>query len=167
MLQRLGIAAAAARPEQQERRGGDGHGQAAALRQDGHTLDVTLSSLGDSSTLQGGTLLLTPLQGPDGRVYALAQGPISVGGVLPRAERETACRRTIRRWDGFPEGAVVEREVPAALDPAASRAPLLQADFTTAVRLAEAVNGAGLGLVARATIRRRSPCRCRRPSRVG
>jgi flagellar P-ring protein FlgI len=116
----------------------------------GTTLDVLVSSLGDSSTLQGGTLLLTPLQGPDGRTYALAQGPISVGGVAASGGTGDSVQKNHPTVGRIPGGALVEREVPAALDPAAFSLTLLQGDFTTAVRLAEAVNGAGMGSLARA-----------------
>jgi len=116
----------------------------------GSTLDVLVSSLGDSSTLQGGTLLLTPLQGADGRVYALAQGAVSVGGILASGAGGDSVQKNHPTVGRIPNGAVVEREVPAALDPAAIALTLQQGDFTTAVRLAEAVNGAGVGPVARA-----------------
>ena len=116
----------------------------------GTTLDVLVSSLGDASTLQGGTLLLTPLQGPDGRTYALAQGPISVGGVAASGGTGDSVQKNHPTVGRIPGGALVEREVPAALDPAAFSLTLLQGDFTTAVRLAEAVNGAGMGSLARA-----------------
>ena len=120
----------------------------------GMTMDVTLSSLGDATTLQGGTLLLTPLQGPDGRVYALAQGPISVGGSWsgPGGDSVQKNHPTVAR---IPQGAVVEREVPSALDPTVVVLQLQQPDFSTAVRLAEAVNAAGLGAVAPRRTRRR------------
>ncbi|HUO64277.1 MAG TPA: flagellar basal body P-ring protein FlgI [Terriglobales bacterium] len=116
----------------------------------GTTLDVLVSSLGDSSTLQGGTLLLTPLQGPDGRTYALAQGPVSVGGVAASGGTGDSVQKNHPTVGRIPGGALVEREVPAALDPSAFSLTLLQGDFTTAVRLAEAVNGAGMGSLARA-----------------
>lgn len=116
----------------------------------GSTLDVLVSSLGDSSTLQGGTLLLTPLQGADGRVYALAQGAVSVGGILASGAGGDSVQKNHPTVGRVPNGAVVEREVPAALDPAAIALTLQQGDFTTAVRLAEAVNGAGVGPIARA-----------------
>lgn len=116
----------------------------------GATLDVMASSLGDATTLQGGTLLLTPLQGPDGRVYALAQGPISVGGILASGAGGDTVQKNHPTVARIPGGAVVEREVPAVLDPTSVVLVLQQPDFTTAVRLARAVNGAGLGSVARA-----------------
>jgi flagellar P-ring protein FlgI len=111
----------------------------------GATVDVTVSSLGDSSTLQGGTLLLTPLQGPDGRVYALAQGPLSVGGASASGESGDKVQKNHPTVGRIPNGAVVEREVPNVLDPTAVTLMLQRPDATTAVRLAEAVNGAGEG----------------------
>ena len=116
----------------------------------GATVDVTVSSLGDSSTLQGGTLLLTPLQGPDGRVYALAQGPLSVGGAAASGESGDKVQKNHPTVGRIPNGAVVEREVPNVLDPTAVTLMLQRPDATTAVRLAEAVNGAGEGSLARA-----------------
>lgn len=116
----------------------------------GSTVDVTVSSLGDSSTLQGGTLLLTPLQGPDGRVYALAQGPLSVGGSAAAGASGDTVQKNHPTVGRIPNGAVVEREVPNALDPASVTLMLQRPDATTAVRLAEAVNGAGEGSLARA-----------------
>jgi flagellar P-ring protein precursor FlgI len=115
----------------------------------GATLDATVSSLGDASTLQGGTLLLTPLLGPDGRVYALAQGPVSVGGIVASGQGGDTVQKNHPTVGRVPSGAVVEREVPMALDPNAVTLNLRAADFTTAVRLAQAVNGVA-GEVARA-----------------
>ncbi|HYE91918.1 MAG TPA: flagellar basal body P-ring protein FlgI [Terriglobales bacterium] len=116
----------------------------------GGTVDVTVSSLGDSTTLQGGTLLLTPLNGPDGRVYALAQGPVSVGGAAASGSSGDTVQKNHPTVGRIPNGAVVEREVPNALDPTSVTLMLQRPDATTAVRLAEAVNGAGEGAVARA-----------------
>ena len=116
----------------------------------GSALDVTVSSLGDAAALQGGTLLLTPLQGADGRVYALAQGPVSVGGIVASGAGGDSVQKNHPTVGRIPGGAVIEREVPAALDPATIVLTLQQSDFTTAVRLAQAVNGAGMGPVARA-----------------
>jgi flagellar P-ring protein precursor FlgI len=117
----------------------------------GTTLDVTVSSLGDATSLQGGTLLLTPLQGPDGRTYALAQGPLSVGGIAASGSGGDTVQKNHPTVGRIPAGAVVEREVPTPLDPEALSLVLHHPDFTTAVRLAEAVNRVGFGAVARAT----------------
>jgi flagellar P-ring protein precursor FlgI len=116
----------------------------------GSTVDVTVSSLGDSTTLQGGTLLLTPLQGPDGRVYALAQGPLSVGAASASGASGDTVQKNHPTVGRIPNGAVVEREVPNVLDPTSVTLMLQRPDATTAVRLAAAVNAVGEGDVARA-----------------
>jgi flagellar P-ring protein precursor FlgI len=150
MLQRLGIAIPVERL--------DGKNVAAVMvtaklppfAKPGGTLDVTVSSLGDAQTLQGGTLLLTPLQGPDGRVYALAQGPVSVGGIAAAGASGESVQKNHPTVGRVPNGATVEREVPMALDPTSVTLTLGAPDFTTAVRLAAAVNASGVGDVARA-----------------
>ncbi len=77
----------------------------------GQRLDIEVSALGDAKSLQGGTLLMTPLTGPDGKVYALAQGPVSIGGFLAGgAGAQTQLNHpTVGK---VPNGAIVEREVP-------------------------------------------------------
>jgi flagellar P-ring protein precursor FlgI len=150
MLQRLGIAVPVDRL--------DGKNVAAVMvtaklppfARPGTGLDVTVSSLGDATTLQGGTLLLTPLQGPDGRVYALAQGPLSVGGFAASGAGGDSVQKNHPTVGRVPGGAVVERDLPVALDPTALTFSLLQPDFTTSVRLASAINQASAGEVARA-----------------
>jgi flagellar P-ring protein precursor FlgI len=115
----------------------------------GTTLDVLVSSLGDASSLQGGTLLLTPLQAADGKVYAVAQGPVSMGGFNVEAggtgEKVQKNHPTVGR---VPGGAIIEREVPTTVVENQTLAIVLNnPDFTTAGRLAEAVNGTlGSGL---------------------
>jgi flagellar P-ring protein precursor FlgI len=150
MLQRLGISVPVDRL--------DGKNVAAVIvtaklppfARAGLALDVTVSSLGDATTLQGGTLLLTPLQGPDGRVYALAQGPLSVGGFAASGAGGDSVQKNHPTVGRVPGGAVVEREVPMALDPGGLVFSLMQPDFTTAVRLARAINeAAGQGGEAR------------------
>jgi flagellar P-ring protein precursor FlgI len=80
----------------------------------GQRIDVEVSSLGDAKSLQGGTLLLTPLLGPDGKVYALAQGPLSLGGFA--AEGAGARIQTAHPTAGkIPNGAIVERPVEESL----------------------------------------------------
>lgn len=116
----------------------------------GTTLDVTVSSLGDASTLQGGTLLLTPLLGPDGGTYALAQGPLSVGGISASGQSGDTVQKNHPTVGRIPNGAIVEREVPMALDRGSITLTLNAPDFTTSVRLAQAVNAAVRSEVARA-----------------
>jgi flagellar P-ring protein precursor FlgI len=107
----------------------------------GQTLDVQVSSAGDARSLLGGTLLLTPLYGPDRQLYALAQGPLSVGGFqfdapLNRAQKNSP---TVAR---IPEGATVEA-MPALSVPSSTLVlGLREADFTTARRIAATINAA-------------------------
>jgi flagellar P-ring protein precursor FlgI len=150
MLQRLGIAVPPAALNSKNAAAVMVTAKLPPFIKTGSVLDVTVSSLGDASTLQGGTLLLTPLQGPDARVYALAQGPVSVGGVLASGAGGDTVQKNHPTVARIPGGAVVEREVQATLDPTSVVLVLQQPDFTTAVRLAESVNAAGLGTAARA-----------------
>jgi len=78
----------------------------------GDRIDVTVSSVGDARSLQGGTLLLTPLQGPDGQVYAMAQGPVAVGGFSDTVGDMPSIQVNQTNTGRVPEGALVEREVP-------------------------------------------------------
>jgi flagellar P-ring protein precursor FlgI len=107
----------------------------------GEALDVTVSSIGDSSNLQGGTLLATPLLGVDGEVFALAQGPVSIGGFSTSTgggDRVGQNHPTVGR---IPGGALVERELTVRLDNRESvRLVLHQKDFTTAARVARELN---------------------------
>jgi len=106
----------------------------------GQRIDVEVSSLGDAKSLQGGTLLLTPLLGPDGKVYALAQGPVSIGGFAARGAG--ARIQTAHPTAGkIPNGAIVERIVEEDLkvNPKITLS-LKEADFTTAYKIAEAIN---------------------------
>jgi flagellar P-ring protein precursor FlgI len=104
----------------------------------GSRLDVTVSSIGDAKTLQGGTLIFTPLNGPDGEVYAVAQGPVSVGGFIGGGEDTTVQKnfQTVGRVSG---GALVEKEVPLKFDNEVNIV-LKVPDFTTASRIADAIN---------------------------
>lgn len=112
--------------------------------QPGTRLDVVASSLGDAQSLSGGTLLLAPLKGPDGRVYAVAQGPLSLGGGFTAngiGARITKNHQTVARVTG---GALLERPIPSELVAADGtiRINIKQPDFTTAQRVAEAINTA-------------------------
>ena len=107
---------------------------------EGGTTDVIVSSMGDGTSLQGGTLLMTPLSGIDGAVYAMAQGPLSVGGISVRANGNEV-RRNHTATGRIPGGAILERAVDASFTQDSTMAVvLMEADFTTATRIAEAVN---------------------------
>jgi len=107
----------------------------------GKKIDVVVSSIGDAKSLQGGTLLLTPLKGVDGKIYAIAQGPISVGGYSAGGAAGggvTKNHPTVARISG---GATVEREVPLSLKDKRELTIILNnADFITATRTADAIN---------------------------
>jgi flagellar P-ring protein precursor FlgI len=106
----------------------------------GDRIDVTVSSLGDARSLQGGTLLQTPLQAADRQVYAVAQGPISIGG-FSAASAGTQVQKNHPTVGRIPGGALVERSVPTTLDRGgAVNVSLSQPDFATASRIAVAVN---------------------------
>lgn len=108
----------------------------------GAPIDVTVASLGDATSLRGGTLLVTPLSGADGEVYAVAQGPIAVSGFIAQGNASSVVEGvpTIARIDN---GAIVEREVGFRLSELDSfRIALRDPDFTTATRIEDAVNGA-------------------------
>jgi len=107
----------------------------------GQRIDVQVSAIGDAKSLQGGILLLTPLVGPDGNIYAVAQGPVSIGGFSAGgAGAQVAVNHpTVGK---IPNGAIIEREVPT-IDlnslPKLSLS-LRTEDFTTTQRVAEAIN---------------------------
>ena len=106
----------------------------------GTRIDITVSALGDSKSLQGGTLLVTPLLGADGNVYAVAQGSLAISGF--QAEGEAAkIVRGVPTVGRIANGAIIEREIEFALNRLPNvRLALRNADFTTAKRIAAAVN---------------------------
>ncbi|MHC2108687.1 flagellar basal body P-ring protein FlgI [Methylobacterium sp. CM6246] len=106
----------------------------------GTRIDVTVSSLGDAKSLQGGTLLVTPLLGADGEVYALAQGSVAIAGFS--AEGDAAkITRGVPTNGRISNGANIEREIAFKLNDArALRLSLRNPDFTTSKRIAAAIN---------------------------
>lgn len=106
----------------------------------GTRADVTISSLGDAESLQGGVLAVTPLIGADGEVYAVAQGPVQVGGFVVQGAAATVSRG-VPTSGRIPNGAIIEREVDFALaDLTSVKVGLHNPDFTTARRMANAIN---------------------------
>jgi flagellar P-ring protein precursor FlgI len=107
----------------------------------GSRIDVLVSSMGDAKSLQGGTLVLTPLKGVDGQVYGLAQGPISVGGFAASGEAGGGVTKNHPTAGRIANGATVEREIPLDF---ASKDSIVMAlneqDFTTATRAVTAIN---------------------------
>lgn len=111
----------------------------------GSPIDIVVSSLGDASSLRGGTLLVTPLSGADGDVYAVGQGPVSVGGFAVQGNAASLSEGvpTVARIEN---GAIVEREIEFELSQLKSfRLALRNPDATTASRIAAAIGASGAG----------------------
>jgi flagellar P-ring protein precursor FlgI len=111
-----------------------------AFAQPGQQIDITVSSLGNARSLRGGTLLLTPLRGADGQIYAMAQGNLVIGGAGASAGGSKVAINHLLAGR-VPGGATVERAVPnAALESDVVHLELNQTDFSTARLMAEAIN---------------------------
>jgi flagellar P-ring protein precursor FlgI len=111
-----------------------------AFSTQGTRIDVTVSALGDAKNLQGGTLLVTPLLGADGNVYAVAQGSLAIAGFQAQGEAASITRGvpTVGR---IVNGAIIEREIDFALNRLTQlRLALRNPDFTTSKRVAAAIN---------------------------
>jgi flagellar P-ring protein FlgI len=131
----------------------------------GTRIDVTASAMGDAKSLLGGTLLVTPLLGADGNVYAVAQGSLAIGGFQVEGEAAKITRGvpTVGR---LPNGAIIEREIEFTLGTLGQlRLSLRNPDFTTAKRIAIAVNDIWARRSPSRSIPRRSSSHCRRNSR--
>ncbi len=121
-----------------------------AFARTGSKIDAVVSSVGDASSLEGGTLLMTPLLGNDGQIYAIAQGAISIGGFSVAGGGASVSQNhpTVGTLAG---GAIVEREVPFTLAGRENfEISLHEPDFTTALRTADRINAAFSDGVARA-----------------
>lgn len=106
----------------------------------GSRVDVVVSTLGDAKSLAGGTLLVTPLLGADGEVYAVAQGALAVGGYAAEGEGASVTKG-VPTAGRIANGAIIEREMPFRLaDLGSLRLSLRNPDFTTAKRVADAIN---------------------------
>jgi flagellar P-ring protein precursor FlgI len=106
----------------------------------GTKLDISVNALGDAKSLQGGTLLVTPLLGADGEVYAVAQGPVAIGGFTATGRAQTVTKGT-PTTGRISNGAIVEREVGFDLAKLETiKITLRNPDLTTARRIAQAIN---------------------------
>jgi flagellar P-ring protein precursor FlgI len=113
-----------------------------AFARPGSRVDIAVSSLGDASNLTGGTLLVTPLLGADGEVYAVAQGAVATGAIGARGQAASV-QRGVPTSARISSGAVVERELPFELGGRDRvRLSLRNPDLTTAQRMAAAINHA-------------------------
>ncbi|MGM0437076.1 MAG: flagellar basal body P-ring protein FlgI [Bacillota bacterium] len=106
----------------------------------GDQIDVTVNSIGDADSLQGGTLLQTPLEAANGDIYAVAQGPVSIGGYNVQGGGGNSQRQNHPTVGKVPSGALVEREIEADLNRDQFTYILNQPNFTTARYMAQAIN---------------------------
>ncbi|HEX4456483.1 MAG TPA: flagellar basal body P-ring protein FlgI [Polyangia bacterium] len=107
----------------------------------GTTLDVTVSSMGNAKSLVGGTLIVTPLKGPDNNVWALAQGSLTLGAWSAGGASGSTTRKNHVTAGHVPNGATLEHDAPNGLPDGQIALLLREPDFTTAWRIASAING--------------------------
>jgi flagellar P-ring protein precursor FlgI len=107
----------------------------------GSQIDVLVNSIGNAENLEGGTLLLTPLKAPDGHVYAVAQGPVSTGGFAAGGAAGGGVQKNFPTVGRVPNGALIEKEIAVDFNRKEMLTFMLhQPDFTTASRMAQAIN---------------------------
>lgn len=113
----------------------------------GQPLDVTVASIGDARAITNGVLLLTPLKAADGRTYVVAQGPISTGGFISTASGSQTTKNNVV-VGRVPNGGIVEREVPVTVVDATGfmHINLVNPDYATAARMADAINKSALAV---------------------
>jgi flagellar P-ring protein precursor FlgI len=112
-----------------------------AFAKPGMALDITVSSLGNAKSLAGGTLLATPLKGPDDRTWAIAQGALSVGGFIAEGATGSSAKKNHTTAGTLPRGAIVEASAPTQMPTREIALVLAQPDFTTATRMRDAIIG--------------------------
>ncbi|GMG83853.1 flagellar basal body P-ring protein FlgI [Paralimibaculum aggregatum] len=113
-----------------------------AFARAGSRTDVTVSAIGDADSLLGGTLIMTPMNAADGEIYAVAQGPILAGGIAAQGDG-AAEQIGVPTSGSIPGGARIEREIPFVFgEMQRLRLALREPDFTTALRIERAINGA-------------------------
>ena len=119
------------------------HAELPAFSKPGQQIDITVSSLGNAKSLRGGSLLMTPLRGADGNIYAVAQGNLIVGGFGASGNDGSKITVNIPSVGRIPNGASVERAVPNVFDQMQKIVlNLHRSDFTTAKRMVEVINRA-------------------------
>lgn len=112
-----------------------------AFAQSGAKIDVTVSAMGDADNLAGGVLLLTPLRGVNGEIYAISQGPLTTGGfVAGRQSQGNSTTRNHPTTARIPNGAIVERSAPSVMPSNEIRLQLRTSDFANASRIATVIN---------------------------
>ena len=142
MLQQLGVTIPAnVNPQLKNVAAVAVHAELPPFAKPGQMIDVTVSSLGNSENLRGGTLLVTPLKGVDGQTYALAQGNLVVGGFMASGGDGSSVTVNTPSAGTIPNGGQVERAVESAfLTSDILQLDLKKPDFTTAQRLADRIN---------------------------
>ncbi len=113
-----------------------------AFAKPGQTIDVTVSSIGNAGSLRGGALLMAPLRGADGQVYAIAQGSLVVSGFGAAGRDGSKISVNAPNGGTIPNGAIVERAVAGAAPTGNVTLNLRESDFTTAARIVAAIDGA-------------------------
>ena len=130
------------------------HAELPPFARPGQAIDVTVSSISNAVSLRGGALLMAPLKGADGQVYAIAQGNLVVGGFGAEGGDGSRISVNIPNAGRIPNGAIVERAIPDALGASGAGGTLMlnlhQPDFTTASRMVDALNKAFGGAAATA-----------------
>lgn len=117
------------------------HAELPAFAKPGQTIDITVSSIGNSKSLRGGSLLMAPLKGIDGNVYAVAQGNLVVGGFDAGGLDGSRITVNVPSAGRIPNGATVERPVPTGFDQGNTLTlNLHRSDFTSAKRVVDAIN---------------------------
>jgi flagellar P-ring protein precursor FlgI len=107
----------------------------------GQAIDVTVASIGNATSIRGGELLMAPLRGADGNVYAIAQGSVVVGGVSAQGRSGSSVQVNITASGRVPNGATVERSVVSSFSEGGDLSLNLNSyDYTTAMRIADAIN---------------------------
>lgn len=119
------------------------HAELPPFAKRGQEIDVTVSSIGDAKSLRGGSLLMSPLKGADGKVYAVAQGSLLVSGLTASGEDGSSVTVNVPSVGRIPNGATVERTVDSPFQQGSSiTLNLRNSDFTTAMRMVESINKA-------------------------
>ncbi|MFC5580254.1 flagellar basal body P-ring protein FlgI [Rhodanobacter terrae] len=144
MLQQFGITVpASARPQLKNAAAVTITAELPPFAKPGQNIDVTVASIGNAKSIRGGELLMAPLRGADGNVYAIAQGSVVVGGISAKGKSGSSVQVNISASGRIPNGASVERSVASSFgNGGAIMLNLNTPDFVTAARIAKAVNQA-------------------------
>lgn len=169
MLDRMGVNLNSARPRSKNVAGVIVTAELPPFSGKGGRIDVTVSSLGDATSLGGGTLIMTPLSGADNEIYAVAQGPIAISGFAAQGKAESVTQG-VPTAGRVANGALVEREVPGPLsDSDKMELVLRNPDFGTAISIVDAINTYGTERFGKRVAREKdlNSVELRRPDGIG